>query len=308
MKTRGLTLIEMIIGVGIVSMLVAAFGVSLLASAYARRIKLRNMAAALADEQLAALRANGASALGAQTNGALAGVLFTQGVFATVEDDTAPSASRALGAATSTSSGLTSLMPLPKNAYADFTLTAKLKPNPGAPSGWKAGLLFRARDLNDHYRVTVSASALALERVSGGAATTLYSDARSISPGTWQTLEVTASGSSIEVRLNGASVTTQTDSTFSVGKAALAVWQGASVNFDDVAIDGQAWGFDDVALGEIHDDWLRFGLGDLPNGTGTLTVATPYSDASLKRYTVTISWTDGSGSMRTLSHAMEKKD
>lgn len=308
MKTRGLTLIETIIGISIVSVLIVTFGVSLLAAVYAQRIKLRNMAAALADEQMAALRAFDTSTLTEQADGAMTGVLFTQGTFTTVEDDTAPSLARAFNAATSTSSGLTSVMPLPENAYADFTLTAKLKANPGAPSGWRAGVLFRARDLNNHYRVTVSATALTLERVSGGVTTVLYSDARSISPGTWQTLEVTASGSSIEVDLNGTSVTTQADATFSIGKAALAAWEGASVNFDDVAIDGLTWNFDGTALGEIHDDWLRFGLGDLPNGTGTLTIATPYSDASLKRYTTTISWSDRSGMTRTLTRTTEKAD
>lgn len=308
MKTRGLTLIETIIGIGIVSVLIVTFGVSLLAAVYAQRIKLRNMASALADQQLSTLRAIDTSTLTDQVNGALAGVLFTQGTFETVEDDTAPSASRALGAATSTSSGLTSLMPLPSDAYADFTLSAKIKANPSAPVGWKAGLLFRARDLRNHYRVTFSANALALEKVAGGVTSTLYSDVRSISTGTWQTLEVVASGSSLTVKLNGTTVTTQSDASFSVGKAALAAWEGASVNFDDVTVDGLAWNFDAVALGEIHDDWLRFGLGDLPNGTGTLTIATPYSDDALKRYTVTISWTDRSGTTRTLSHATEKKD
>ncbi|HTK60099.1 MAG TPA: family 16 glycoside hydrolase [Candidatus Baltobacteraceae bacterium] len=306
MKTRGLTLIEVVIGVSLVSMLIVVFGVSLMAAVYAQRIKLRNMASALADEQLSALQVYDTSQLSNQTNGALIGVLFTQGDFGAVTDLTAPSASQALNAATSTSSGLTSLLPLPKNAYSDFTLTTKFKVNTGSAAGWKAGVLFRAKDLQNHYRAYLTSGSLVLQKVSGNVVTTLYSDARSISQGSWQTLSVTATGSSISVTLNGTLVTTQTDAVFSVGQAALAVWEGASVNFDDVAIGGESWDFDGVTLGELHDDWLRFGLGDLPSGTGTLTISTPFSDTSYKRYSVTISWKDRSGTTRTISHNAEK--
>lgn len=306
MKTRGLTLIEIVVGVSLVSVLIVVFGVSLTAAVYAQRIKLRNMASVLADQQLAALQAYDTSQLTTQTNGGLIGILFTQGAFTTVQDLTAPSVSRALNAATSTSSGLTSVLPFPKNAYADATASMKFKVNTGSSSGWRAGMLFRARDLRNHYRVYLTSGSLVLQRVVGDVATTLYSDARAISTGSWQTLSVTATGSSISVTLNGTLVTTQVDATYSVGQAALAVWEGASVNFDDVAIGGETWNFDGVTLGSLHDDWLRFGLGDLPSGTGTLTVSTPYSDASYKRYSVTISWRDRSGSTRTITHNTEK--
>lgn len=307
MKTRGLSLIEVVVGVSLVSVLIVVFGVSLMAAVYAQRVKLRNMASVLADQQLAALQVVDTSQLSNQTNGALTGVLFTQGKFGAVEDPTAPSPPRAFGAATSTvASGLTALMPLPKNAYADFTMTADIKVNGGSPADWQAGFLFRARDLRNHYRVYLTATSLVLQRVSADAVTTLYSDARSISQGTWQELSVSVTGSSIGVSLNGTLVTTQNDASFSVGQAALAVWEGASVNFDDVTIGGETWDFEDAGLGEIHDDWLRFGLGDLPSGTGTLTVSTPYSDPSYKRYSVIISWFDRSGSMRSITHNAEK--
>jgi type II secretory pathway pseudopilin PulG len=307
MKARGLTLIEIVVGVSLVSVLIVVFGVSLMAAVYAQRVKLRNMASMLADQQLAAIQAVDTSSLGVQTDGALVGVLFTQGDFGAVTDATAPSSDTAFNAGTSTAtSGLTALMPLPKNAYGDFTLQADIKANVGTPSDWQAGFLFRARDLRNHYRAYLTATSLVLQRVSGGTVTTLYSDARSIAQGSWQELRVVATGSSIGVYLNGTLVTTQVDATFSVGQAALAVWEGASVNFDDVTIGGDAWSFEDVADGEIHDDWLRFGLGDLPNGTSTLTISNPYSDASYKRYSVKVRWTDRSGTERSVTHNAEK--
>lgn len=306
MKTRGLTLIEIVIGVSLVSVLIVVFGVSLLAAVYAQRIKLRNMASVLADQQLAALQVYDTSQLANQTNGGLAGVLFTQGDFGATLDLTAPSPSQVLGVASSTSTGLTGLLPFPKNAYADATASMTFKVNVDSPAGWRTGMLFRARDLRNHYRVYLTSTSLVLQKVVGDAATTLYSDARAISTGTWQTLSVTATGSSISVTLNGTLVTTQVDATYSIGQSALAVWEGASVNFDDVAISGETWNFDGVTLGELHDDWLRFGLGDLPNGTGTLTISSPYADAAYKRYGVTISWTDRSGSTRSITHSTEK--
>ncbi|WKZ29560.1 MAG: DUF1080 domain-containing protein [Patescibacteria group bacterium] len=304
MNTRGLTLIETIIGIGIVSMLVFVFAVSLTAAVFAQRIKLRNMAAVLADQQLSALRTYSVSQLSDQTNGPLIGVLFTQGSFTTVVDETAPSQALALHAATSTASGLSAVLPLPKNAYNDFTLTTKLKVNGGSPSSWRAGLLFRGQDLQNHYEAYLTSSSLVLKKVVNGVETTLYSDARAISYGSWQTLAVTTAGSSISLILNGTTVTTVNDATFSVGKAALVVWNGASVNFDDVSIGGDGWDFDTTAIGTLHDDWLRFGLGDLPNGTSTLTVASPYGDTTIKSFTVNVSWTDRSGTtQRTLSQS-----
>jgi len=309
MPRKGLTLIEVVVGIALVAAVVVVFGVSLTAAAYAQRIKLRNMAAALAGEALAAVRVGNTSSLSPVTDGPLVNLLLTQGVFKTVEDDTAPSTPNALNAATSTSSGLTAMLPLPADAYSDFTLTAKLKVNGGAPAAWKAGLLFRAHDYDNLYEVYLTSGSLVFKKYVNGAATTLYSDARSIPTGSWQTLSVTAAGSSLSISLNGTAVTTLTDSSFSVGEAALAVWEGASVDFDDVSIGGTTWNFEDAALGELQDDWLRFGLGDLPSGTGTLTIAAPYaSDSSFKTYTVNFSWTDGSGTTRTVSQSTQKRN
>jgi hypothetical protein len=304
MKARGLTIVETIIGIGIVSTLVFVYSSTLAASAFSQRVQLRNTATFLADEQLSMLQTYSISQVSDQTNGPLRGILFNQGTFTTVVDSTAPSQGRALNAATSTLSGLSSVLPLPKNAYDDFTLISKIKANGGSPASWRAGLIFRAQDLQNSYELYLTATSLVLKKNVNGVATTLYSDARSIGYNSWQTLAVTTTGSSISVLLNGTTVTTVTDTSFSVGKAALAVWNGASVNFDDISIGGESWNFDTTIAGTLHDDWLRFGLGDLPNGTGTLTVTTPYSGAAFKVFTVNISWTDRSGSAtRTLSQS-----
>lgn len=309
MRRTGLSLIEVVVGIALVSMVVVVFGVSLTAAVYAQRIKLRNMAAALASEQLAAIRTGNTAPLTPATDGPLVNILLTRGVFTVVSDGTAPSAPRALNAAASTSSGLTAMLPLPADAYTDFTLTAKMKIATGAPAGWESGLLFRASDDNNLYQVYLTSSSLVLKKIVSGVATTLYSDSRSISTNTWQTLGVVATASSMSVTLNGSTVTTVNDTAFSVGEAALAVWGGASVNFDDVTIGGTTWNFEDTAFGDLQSDWLRFGLGDLPSGTGTLSIAAPYaSDPSFKTYTVKISWTDRGGTTRSISQSTQKQN
>lgn len=302
-SSRGLTLIEMIVGIALVAVLIVVFGVSLTAAVYAQRIKHRNLATALGDQVLAALATYDPSTIPNQAGGAVLGVLFPQGAFGSQTDATAPSGGRVLEAATGTGTGLTAVHPLPKNAYADYALSASMKAVPAAPAGWRMGFLFRAADLQNGYRVYLTANSLVLEKIVNGAVTTLYSDVRSIPAGSWQALGVTTNSSSISVLLNGLTVTTQNDGTFSSGKAALAAWEGAAVRFDDVAIDGSSWNFDALSDGALPDDWLRFGLSNLPNGAATMTVTTPYGDASLKQVDVTVSWSDKSSGTKSVTRS-----
>jgi type II secretory pathway pseudopilin PulG len=298
-----MTLIEVVIGLVLVSMLVITFGVTLVAASFAQQAKLRNMAYALADEQLAVLQTKAASQLPIQSNGAPVGIIFNQGGWKAAVDATAPTASNTLETSPATTTGISSIMLMPKNAYGDSTFSAKLKVLAGAPAGWQAGIIFRASDLNNHYQLYLSSTALALKKVVNGTPTTLYSDVRSIALDGWQTLQVVTTGSSMDVYLNGLLVTTQTDATFSSGQSALAVWNGASARFDDVAIGGVTESFDAVTLLDIPSGWRRFGLSDLPSGTATLTTAQLYGDANFVKATVTIGWTDRRG-LRSVSQVV----
>jgi hypothetical protein len=299
-----MSLMEVIIGLVLVSVLIITFGVSLVAAVYAQKVQTRNMASALADLQLAVLQTYSSSTLATQSYGTLIGVLFSQGTWKTVSDATAPSASNTFETKPSGSVGLTSVMPLPANAYDNFSLTAKVKVVTGSPVGWKAGLMFRAQDPNNYYMAYLTTGNLYVKKIVNGVETTLYSDLRSIAADTWQTLNVVTNGSSMDVYLNGSLATTQSDASFSVGKAALAGWEGPTLRFDDVTIGGYTWGFDSTVIDKVHDDWLRFGLSNLPTGTGSLTIAQPYSDASVKKYTATINW-DDKGITKTVQHSSQ---
>lgn len=289
---RGLTLLEVVIALALVGVLVMTFAVSLHAAVAARRIKHRSIAAALADEQLSVLRTFDPASVAARTNGALHGVLYQQGTWQVAEVAGAPSGTKGLrGSGPGT--GVTAVLPFPKNAYGDLSVSSTFKVEAGSPANWRSGFLFRASDLENGYRAYLTATSLVLERVSGGIVTTLHSDIRSIAADTWQTLEVVAAGPSIELRLNGATAATVSDDAFASGKAALFAREGASVVHDDIALAGDAWDFEGEAAGDVPSGWERFGLSDLPgNATSTLTVSSLYGDDGFKRYSVTVRWFD----------------
>lgn len=303
----GFTLIEVVIGLAIVGVLVLSYGTSLTAAVAARRIKIRNMAAALADIQLAALRTHDPTTVPVQTDGEPYGVLFSEGTWEVEEDGAASSGAQVFRTSAESATGVTSVYPLPENAYDDFTFTTEIKVDPGAPAGWQAGVFFRARDLQNGYRAWIDATSLTLERLDDGVVTTLHTDIRTVATDTWHTLEVTTNGSSISVDLNGLNVTNETDSTYLSGQAGLLAFESATVRFDDVVMDADTWDMESETLGEVPDGWDRFGLSSIPSGDMTLTTQELFGDSSFKRYTATVTWDDGSG-QKTLSQSTDVND
>lgn len=301
---KGLSLVEVIVGLALVGVLVLSYGTALTAAVASRRIKFKNMAAALADIQLSALRTFVPSQVPIQTDGSIYGVIFSKGDWNVATDGAAKSGGQVFHAEAATSSGITSLYPLPLNAYDDFTYSAEVKVSSSSPSAWQAGLIFRSNDEQNGYHAYLTSTSLVLEKLIDGAVTTLFSDVRVVSEDTWHKLEVTTNGSSITVNLNGVEVTSQTDATYSVGKAGLAAWESAEVRFDDVVMDGSTWDMDTETLGEVPDGWERFGLSSLPSGNMTLTTEDLYGDSGFKRYTATVTWSDSSSS-HTLSQTTD---
>lgn len=302
---RGLTLIEVVLGLTLVSGMVILLGAALSAAVYSEKGHLRNQASALANQELAALQAVGAAQIPVQTNGPLLGILFSQGRWGAKTDGTAPSGPNVFEAVpTSSATSALALYPLPANAYADGTYTVKVKVPSPAPSGWRIGLMFRTTDLRNGYHLYLTADNLKLDKVVSGVTTNLFSDSRSISAGTWQTISVNATGSSLALSVNGTPTNPAavTDTTFSVGKAALAVWGGGAGDFDDVVAGGSTWNFDTATANDVPDDWRRFGLADLPNGAATLTTAVQGGDSAFKRTDVTVTWNDR-GTTKSLSQS-----
>ena len=98
------------------------------------------------------------------------------------------------------------------------------------------------------------------------------------------------SGNEISLYLNDGLLGIITDSEFSFGYNALTNELGTNY-FDDITFtsaETRGWNFDEN--NNIPVEWQRFGLYDLPNGNGFLTISEPYSDTTLKQIDVTVNW------------------
>lgn len=268
-----------------------------------RRAAYRSQAAALADEEINALRRLDFSLLtnqtncGTPTNCPFKSVLYNAGTWTVQTDVTAPSPPNALDVAKGT--GFTDAQSgqalFPAGTYSDATFTAKWKvasdsvSSNNAAVGWAVGYVVRSRDAANGYRLRFAENDAAgaitdldsfvagdqnvyLEKVSNGTSSKLGSASVTLVKGTWYTLEVAVTGTSnvsFTVKVDTATVLTASDtaSTYTVGPAALIGWNGVHALVDDVQVGASAWNFD--ASTDLPLDWVRLGLNDLPDSTST---------------------------------------
>jgi hypothetical protein len=203
----------------------------------------------------------------------------------------------------------TGLLVVPGNYRTNFTYSAKIKVAAGAPSGWGAGLAFRYRDAENHYRFRFSSGGIALDEIRGGASTTLWSQSATYNTDTWYILEVAAADNSFTLKkgtvLPLTTLTTFADTTpHAIGDLALISIGNAVISVDDVSVTEGAvttsWNFEADALGSLPDSWQRMSWFDMPGGTGTLTLDSYLAETKMKQATVNITWSDG-GSTRSVS-------
>jgi hypothetical protein len=119
--------------------------------------------------------------------------------------------------------------------WTDYTLTAKVKPLSFGSGGF-AGLLARAKSSTTFYRLALLPGNQAqLQAVNSGSITVLGSSSRTISPGTWYTLSLTVSGSTVSGSVDGSSVGSGSSSASAAGRIGLQTAY-ASAGFDDVTV------------------------------------------------------------------------
>lgn len=288
---RGFTLIEALLVIAILSGAVAIFGALLNVERLNKTGTYSAAAYRLAQEELDILRDKPNSSLGVRASSTLIGVLYNNGIYGAATDAAAVSAPKILKNNAASSSPL-GIVALPYAGLTDLTFEASLKTGTTAKA---AGLLFRAQDLDDYYFFYLKNNQLILDKRAGGTTSTLYSVSQTFSPNTWYKLKVIATGSSLSLYLNDNLFTTISDSSIAFGYAALAN-QGNTASFDNVMLVHnsitETWNFDNVAVGAIPDDWLRFGVNDMPGGLATLSISEPYSTATMKKIDVNISWSE----------------
>lgn len=296
---RGFTLLETLVTIALTAVLLGVYGATLGVSVFTRRGQNNVHAANFIQEALDSLQTLDFSELTNRTNGVPIGVAYDRGPWRVKTVAGSPSSPKAFAMETAQTAIIeeTGLMLLPGNHRSDATITAKTLVVTGSPAGWGAGIAFRYRDAQNHYRFRFSSGGIALDRVLAGTKTTLWSQSATYNTNTWYTLEVVMSGTGYTLKKNGTTLTTVTDTSFTKGDTGLIATNAALVQFDDVAaIDSgvtTTWNFDAETDGDIPTNWERMGPYDLLQGGITLTIADYLSLSTIKQATVTVTWTDG---------------
>ncbi|MBI3963437.1 MAG: hypothetical protein HY341_00390 [Candidatus Kerfeldbacteria bacterium] len=294
MRHQGFSLLETVVALGMVIVLVLIFTASLNALTTGTALRASTQAYQLAQTMLDSVRALPFSEIPTQTAGKPIFLPVERGSW-TVAD---VGGSRAL-----TTDGLaTPRITVPRALFRDGTVETQVRLGAGTPAG--AGVLLLLRYWNDdtHCVVRLAQNDLTVRKFVDGVSTTLYDSP----PGTptvgldaWHTLAVTVDGSSMQVDVNGSTLTTVVDTALSRGLLVLGAENDARVSFDDVRIDTIPvldGTFESSALGKSPDSWRTSTLASLPEGTAALTIA-PYDGLSdLYQITATVTWSRPSGS------------
>lgn len=292
---RGFSLIDILISIALVGAMFAVFGAALSGSALRTGARLETRATALAEGALAAALSLAPSELTDRADAPLIGLTEKRGAWAVRSAAGAPSAPNAITVTTSSAAvtGVTAALRIPDRPLTNGTVSATVSVPALTPSGWRAGLLLRGRDLENGYRYSVGASDLRFERVTNGTATALYTLANGLAPGAWTTLAVTMTGTSFTLVRDGVTLTTVNDATRRDGDLALVAQGNAAPFFDDVSVTGDyalAENFDAAPVDGAPALWRAVGVADLPSGATTVTVDHPTVGGSLARVLIEVSW------------------
>lgn len=302
---RGFSLPEILILIALLSASTAVFSVA------SGAVRLRNtswhttQAIALAEQATTAAQLLPTTALTDRTNAPAIGFIEHRGAWAVQATNGAPSLPNTLTVTSSSPalSGVTAAARIPTSPFRNGTVSASLLTPSVFPSGWRGGLLFRARDLGNGYRLRIDATTLVFEKAVDGVTTTLYSLTRTHTANTWTQIAITGNGSTLSVAENGTTLTTLTDSTWTDGESGLLLLGPGTTAFDNVSVSGDvtgSWNFDTDTVGNAPALWRSLGGDSLPSGTLTVTIDHPTTGGTLARIVTTVQWTE-SRSRRSVS-------
>ncbi|MEU4368818.1 pectate lyase [Micromonospora chersina] len=124
-----------------------------------------------------------------------------------------------------------------QSGWTDYQVQARVRPTGFASSSALVGLAARASSSTKMYRLALLGSGRAeLQAVNGSQITSLGSASVGAATGTWYTLRIEASGSTIRGYVNGTQVGGGSDTMEDAGRIAL-VTAYAAGSFDDVSVD-----------------------------------------------------------------------
>lgn len=303
-KYRGSTLIESLVALGLIAYVLVIFSVGQTAITSNKYLRHRSFAYGLATEELEAIRNSDFSRLTNRTAADFIEVAYNIGtwkVAALADSPSSPNAYELLSP-TGNPVGLTGIAIVPGIEYDNNTYEAKIKVAASSPATWQAGIFLRYHDTGNYYFVHFNATNIYFDkRVDNSPLPPLDTLTRSFATNTWYTLKVEAVGNVFNVYVDNALVLTVTDTTFTDGRFALAGMNSAHLYFDDVKIGTTLlWHFDGDGLGNIPAGWERFGLADLPDGQGKLTIEDAQAGFNdIKKVTVRVQWSERSQTKHT---------
>lgn len=126
------------------------------------------------------------------------------------------------------------------SSWTNYTVEARVKPTAFDGSGRFAGIAARSTGATTMYRlVLLNSNRAELQAVNGSAVTVIGGANLAVNTGSWYTLRITASGSSISGFVNGSQVGLGTNTQYSQGRIALLTFH-ATARFDDVVVSDSA--------------------------------------------------------------------
>lgn len=120
-------------------------------------------------------------------------------------------------------------------SWTDYTVQARVKATAFANSSSVVALTARASGATTMYRLALTSGAVRLQYMNGSSITDIASLSRTVSTGTWYTLRLTVSGSTISGWIDGTSVGSGTNTAIAAGQIAL-LTEYAAGRFDDVSV------------------------------------------------------------------------
>ena len=121
-----------------------------------------------------------------------------------------------------------------ESAWTDYTVAARVKPLSFGSGGF-AGLLARSRSSTTFYQLALLTGQAQLQAVNSGSVTVLGSASRSVSAGTWYSVSLSVTGSTITGSVDGATIGSGTSAVSPGGRIGLQT-VSASAGFDDVTV------------------------------------------------------------------------
>ena len=123
------------------------------------------------------------------------------------------------------------------STWTDYAVTARVRPTAFNGSNRFVAVLARVQSNTSYYYLALrSNNTVELKKLVGGSSTTLASRAMTVTAGTWYTLRLEVSGTSLRGTVNNGAALTATDTQFRSGQIGVATFY-ATASFDDVVVD-----------------------------------------------------------------------